>query len=90
MIRTLSPGLSTRRLGQFDQSATLAASDFVDDAIGDTRWPPAIHDQCGDARTVAGGTPLQDDQDEGVAGEKQRPDLDATAAETPVFTQPGR
>jgi hypothetical protein len=37
--------------------------------------------------SITGGAPLQDDQDEDVAGEQRRPDLDATAAGTPVLTQ---
>ena len=66
----LIPTPQPARLGQFDQAITLAGADLCDDVIRHSRWPAAIHDQCGDARTVAGGTPLQDDQDEGVTGKK--------------------
>jgi hypothetical protein len=64
-------GTKAGRLRQLHQTVPLAPAKVGDDAIGDPRWYAAIGDQANHPRRSLDGVPLQDDQDEGIAGKEQ-------------------
>jgi hypothetical protein len=75
------------RLGQLNETVTLAGPDLCDDVIGHARGADAIHDEGEDTGTPLRGIPLRDDEDETVPREKRRLGRDPPAADGPTLAQ---
>jgi hypothetical protein len=82
VIRLLSLQPPLRKL---DQPVALAAADFIDDAIGNTRRADAVHDQRTHANASSRGVPLKLDGDEAVARKQRWPHFHLAALPNPLL-----
>jgi hypothetical protein len=68
----------------------LAATDFLDDGVGDPCRLQSIHHETPDAWTPTGGAPLQRNEHESIARKKRRLAILRPAADGAALAQPGR